>query len=52
VYAELEGTMTDRQVQKVVEMYRSIAATNRDDATTAFLLTNRKSRLTTHLNAS
>jgi hypothetical protein len=45
VYAELEGTMTDRQVQKVVEMYRSIAATNRDDATTAFLLERTASRV-------
>jgi hypothetical protein len=54
VYAELEGTMTDRQVvQKVVEMYRSIAGNEPDDATTAFLLERyRKSRLDdAYLNA-
>jgi hypothetical protein len=51
VYAELEGTMTDRQVvQKVVEMYRSIAGNEPDDATTVPVGT--VSRVsTTHLNA-
>jgi hypothetical protein len=39
VHAELEGTMTDRQVlQKVVEMYKEVAGNDPDDATTAFLL--------------
>jgi hypothetical protein len=47
VHAELEGTMTDRQVlQKVVEMYKEVAGNDPDDATTAFLLERyRKSRL-------
>lgn len=47
VYAELEGTMTDRQVlDKVMEMYREVAGNEPDDATTAFLLERyRKSRL-------
>jgi hypothetical protein len=39
VYAELEGTMTDRQVvQKVIDVYREAAGSDPDDATTAFLL--------------
>jgi hypothetical protein len=47
VHADLEGTMTDRQVhQKVVQMYMTAAGSDPDDATTAFLLERyRKSRL-------
>jgi hypothetical protein len=47
VHADLEGTMTDRQVlDKVIHVYRTAVGSEPDDATTSFLLERyRKSRL-------